>query len=109
MRRILVENARKKRSLRRDNCAERQALDQVEVTFCQRNEQLLALDQALERLEEIDKKKADLVKLRYFAGLTAPQAAEVLGVSVTTANRYWAYARAWLLEELHADEATTVD
>ena len=74
-------------------------LDQVEPCIS-RDEELLALDEALERLAGIDRGKANLVKLRYFAGLTIPQAAKALGISVTTANRYWAYARAWLHEEL---------
>ena len=61
---------------------------------------LLALDEALERFEKIDKPASDLIKLRYFAGLTIPQAADSLGISSTTADRYWAYARAWLHTEL---------
>ena len=61
---------------------------------------LIALDEALEKLSERDKVKADLVKLRYFAGLTIEQSAEVLSISATTAKRYWAYARAWLVREI---------
>jgi DNA-directed RNA polymerase specialized sigma24 family protein len=61
---------------------------------------VLALNEALERFEQVDRLKADLVKLRYFAGLTIPQAAETLGISDTTADRYWSYARAWLHSEL---------
>jgi RNA polymerase sigma factor (TIGR02999 family) len=103
MRRILVDQARKKRSLRRGGSAKRLALQQIEPAVISPDADLLALDEALHRLEALDRKKAELVKLRYFAGLTIPQAAKALGISVTTANRYWAYARAWLHEELHSD------
>ena len=103
MRRILVDNARKKQSLRRGGSAKRLALEHLEPTAIAPDENLLALDEALIRLEQLDKIKADLVKLRYFAGLTIPQAAKSLGISTTTANRYWTYARAWLHEELKSD------
>ena len=92
MRRILVENARSKKSLRRGGAAKRQSLSHIEVSSLSSDEQLLALDEAIRRLEQIDKAKADVVKLRYFSGLTVPQAANALGISVTTANRYWTYA-----------------
>jgi RNA polymerase sigma factor (TIGR02999 family) len=100
MRRILVDQARKKRALRRGGSAKRVALEQVEPATITDAGDLLALDDALYRLQELDPTKAGLVKLRYFAGLTIPQAAQALGISITTANRYWAYARAWLHEEL---------
>jgi RNA polymerase sigma factor (TIGR02999 family) len=103
MRRILVDQARKKRSLRRGGSAKRLAMQQIEPAIVSPDADLLALDEALHRLQALDRKKAELVKLRYFAGLTIPQAAKALGISVTTANRYWAYARAWLHEELHSD------
>jgi RNA polymerase sigma factor (TIGR02999 family) len=103
MRRILVDNARMKQSLRRGGSAKRLPLEQVEPSATSPDEKLLALDEALVHLEQLDKIKADLVKLRYFAGLTIPQAAKALGISTTTANRYWAYARAWLYEELRLD------
>jgi len=102
MRRILVDQARKKRTLRRGGSAKRLALEEVRLASSQ-DDSLVALDEALSRLEQLDKSKADLVKLRYFAGLSIPQAAKALGVSVSTANRYWAYARAWLHEELRDD------
>jgi RNA polymerase sigma factor (TIGR02999 family) len=104
MRRILVDSARKKQSLRRGGSAKRLPLENLEPSAIAPAENLIALDEALVRLEQLDKTKADLVKLRYFAGLTIPQAAKVLGVSTTTANRYWAYARAWLHEELKSDK-----
>jgi RNA polymerase sigma factor (TIGR02999 family) len=103
MRRILVEQARRKQTQRHGGLAKRVELDHVEPAAKCRDEDLLALDEALERLEQLDKVKAELVKLRYFAGLTIPQAANALGVSVTTANRYWTYARAWLHEALRSD------
>jgi RNA polymerase sigma factor (TIGR02999 family) len=103
IRRILVDNARRRLSECRGGSAQRRSLEQIEPAAAERNKDLLALNEALVRLEQTDKGKADLVKLRYFAGLTIPQAAQALGISVTTANRYWAYARAWLHEELQAD------
>jgi RNA polymerase sigma factor (TIGR02999 family) len=103
MRRILVDQARSKQTLRRGAAAQRVPLAEVEPAIVPRNDDLLALDDALRRLEQIDPTKAQLVNLRYFAGLSIPEAAKVLGVSVTTANRYWAYARAWLHEELRSD------
>jgi RNA polymerase sigma factor (TIGR02999 family) len=103
MRRILVESARRKHSLRRGGAAIRLPLDENQLACFSRDDQLLDLDEALARLEQIDKPKAELVKLRYFAGMTTPQAAQALGISITTANRYWAYARAWLHEELQSD------
>jgi RNA polymerase sigma factor (TIGR02999 family) len=104
MRRILVDNARTKESLRRGGSATRLPLEQLQPSAIVADENLLALDDALVRLEQLDKTKADLVKLRYFGGLTIPQAAKAIGVSTTTANRYWAYARAWLHEELKSDD-----
>ena len=103
MRRILVENARRKASLRRGRSGKRISLDHVQLALNDPSDDLLALDEALNRLEQLDATKAELVKLRYFAGFTIPQAAEALAISVTTANRYWVYARAWLHEELAKD------
>jgi RNA polymerase sigma factor (TIGR02999 family) len=100
MRRILVENARRKRSLKRGGDRQRLDLDVEQQIEVGRSEPLLALDEALNRLEARDPDKARLVKLRYFAGMTIEQAAETLAISVTTANRWWSYARAWLHEEI---------
>jgi RNA polymerase sigma factor (TIGR02999 family) len=106
MRRILVENARRKRSLKRGGDWVRQTLDSDALASPEADDELLALDEALEKLEREQPVKAQLVKLRYFAGLTQAQAAEVLGISMTTADRYWAYARAWLHQEIAGgDEA----
>jgi RNA polymerase sigma factor (TIGR02999 family) len=104
MRRILVENARRKRSRKRGGDRQRLDLDPEQPVAVERSEPLLALDEALERFGVRDPDKAQLVKLRYFAGLTIEQAAETLAISVTTANRWWTYARAWLHEEIRRGE-----
>jgi RNA polymerase sigma factor (TIGR02999 family) len=100
MRRILIDQARRKQSLRQGGGRERRPLEHVEIAAPEPSLDLLALGDALERFERVDALKATLVKLRYFAGLTIPQAADALGISATTADRYWAYARAWLHAEL---------
>jgi RNA polymerase sigma factor (TIGR02999 family) len=102
MRRVLIDNARRRHSQRRGGAAERRSLDGLEAAVPASDDELLAVDEALERLHKVDPPKAELVKLRYFGGLTIPEAAQALGISVTTANRYWTYARAWLHEELAA-------
>ncbi len=100
MRRILIDQARRRKSLRHGGGFDRKELDHAEVAAPEPDLDILALEEALERFETADPLKARLVKLRYFAGLTIPQAAEALGISTTTADRYWAYARAWLHAEL---------
>lgn len=100
MRRILVEGARRKRALKHGGDRVREELDVSQIRTPQLSEDLLALDEALTRLAETDKPAADVVNLRYFAGLTGKQTAEVLGVSERTADRIWAFARAWLLKAL---------
>jgi RNA polymerase sigma factor (TIGR02999 family) len=100
MRRILIESARRKRSPKYGGNLVRRDLDQVQLAAPELDEDLLALDDALNRLAEKDPLKAELVKLRHFAGLTVEQAAQALDISPTTANRYWAYARAWLHQEI---------
>jgi RNA polymerase sigma factor (TIGR02999 family) len=100
MRRILVESARKKRAVQRGGNRARVELDLVEPAAPKLSEDVLALNDALEKLEQTDRRKADLVKLRYFAGLTMQQAAEALGISLATAHRQWNYARAWLHQEI---------
>jgi RNA polymerase sigma factor (TIGR02999 family) len=98
MRRILVENARRRRSLKRGGGLVRQNLDDLQLAAPQPAEDLLALDDALDRLAVVDPVKAELVKLRYFAGMTIEEAADALGISSATAKRSWAYARAWLYQ-----------
>jgi RNA polymerase sigma factor (TIGR02999 family) len=102
MRRILIGNARQKHALKRGGEAKRVDLDAVELADRPPDDKLLALEDALVRLTEKDPVKAQLVKLRYFAGLTTQEAAAVLGISTATADRYWAYARAWLQNEIAA-------
>jgi RNA polymerase sigma factor (TIGR02999 family) len=102
MRRILVERARRRRSAERGVALQNTGLEPV-ILGTQRvasANDIMALDEALARLGEVDPKKAELVKLRFFAGLTTEQAALALGISRNTANRYWAYARAWLRLEI---------
>jgi RNA polymerase sigma factor (TIGR02999 family) len=98
MRRILVENARRKHSLKRGGDRAHQALDEAEVLAPEPREDLLALDGALTLLATTDRTAADLVQLRYFGGLSVADAAQVLGLSVRSAERIWTYTRVWLLE-----------
>ena len=100
MRRILVDQARQKQSQRHGGQRARRPLEQVQIAAAEPSQDVLALNEALERFEQIDPVKSELVKLRYFAGLSLPRAAESLGISRTTADRYWSYARAWLHAEL---------
>jgi RNA polymerase sigma factor (TIGR02999 family) len=107
MRRILVENARRKRRLKRGGNLARRPLDEAIVAAPDTPDDLIALDEALERLQRKDPQKCALVKLRFFAGLTGEQAAAALGVSVSTADRHWAYARAWLFREISGQGRST--
>jgi RNA polymerase sigma factor (TIGR02999 family) len=103
MRRILVENARRKSSLKRGGSRAREALDPDNLVVPQVPDELLALDEALSQLATTDPQAAELVHLRYFAGLTIKQAAEVLGISPRTADFLWAFARAWLLRKIEGE------
>ena len=100
MRRILIESARRKQRLKRGGGRQRLALEDADLAIEQPSENLIALDEALTKLAKEDRVVAELVKIRYFAGLTLGQTAELLGVSRRTADRYWAYARAWLYQEI---------
>ena len=100
MRRILVESARRKQRVKRGGDLEREPLEEDQIAAPSVDGDLIELDAALEKLQAKDSRKAELIKLRYFAGLTQQQAAEALGISVATADRDWAYARAWLLREM---------
>ena len=102
MRRILIDNARRKMSLKHGGDRQRINLDKAALKYDDdlSVDDLIALDEALSRLAEIDAIKSEVVKLRYFAGLSVEQTAEILEISPTTAKRYWAYARAWLLREI---------
>jgi RNA polymerase sigma factor (TIGR02999 family) len=103
MRRILIDQARQKLSQRRGAGRQREDLEHLQIAASEPSLDILAVNEALERFERVDPLKARLVNLRYFAGLTIPQAAEALGISATTADRHWAYARAWLHAELKKD------
>jgi RNA polymerase sigma factor (TIGR02999 family) len=100
MRRILVERARFKATFRRGGKRQRLDLDQIEPARDDRSHDLLALDEALHQLERHDAQAAQLVKLRYFAGLSHQQAAEALGIGRRAADRLWALARAWLYQQI---------
>jgi len=100
MRRILVENARRKQRKKHGGEHHRVGIEDVACPAGSDSEELLVLDNAITKLSEQEPLKADLVKLRYFAGLTSEQTAKALNVSKATADRYWAYARAWLLNEV---------
>jgi RNA polymerase sigma factor (TIGR02999 family) len=104
MRRILIGNARRKGRIRRGGARRRVDLHEGLITADANPDDLLDLDDALNRLAVLDPVRADLVKLRFFAGLTMPQAAAALGISLATAERYWAFARAWLFGELSANQ-----
>ena len=101
MRRILIESARRKSTQKRGGEQKRVELSEPLLIADEAAlEEILALDEALEKLEKKDQLKADLVKLRFYAGLTIEQSAKSLGISLTTAKTYWAYTRAWLLREV---------
>lgn len=100
MRRILVEQARRKRRVKHGGAFDRVEMDDERLVCSVPSDQLLALDEALARLGQEEPDKAQLVKLRFFAGMSVEEAAEVLGISRATASRSWTYARAWLHDAL---------
>ncbi len=104
MRRILVDNARRKRRVKAGGEVDRVGADLGRIEGPQKDDELLALEEALEKLSAEQERKAQIVKLRYFVGLTLEEAAEVLDISLATANRDWTYARAWLRRELSESE-----
>jgi RNA polymerase sigma factor (TIGR02999 family) len=104
MRRLLVEHARRKKRQKRGGGRQRVELEAAESLVQTPSEDLLALDEALTRLTAHDPIKAEVVKLRFFAGLTMPEIAQSLGLSLATVERYWTYARTWLYSELAGDE-----
>jgi RNA polymerase sigma factor (TIGR02999 family) len=103
MRRILINRARDKARQKRGGGWQRLELDRLVEAAGANEEETLAVDEALQRLEQHNKPCADLVKLRFFAGLTMDEAAAALGIAPRTAHRYWAFARAWLYDALHQD------
>ena len=100
MRRILVESARRKKRIKHGGQLERVDLDAVDVPLPLPADELIALDNALERLTEIDRRSAEVVKLCFFAGFSQEQAAKELGISLRTTERLWKFARAWLFSEV---------
>jgi RNA polymerase sigma factor (TIGR02999 family) len=106
MRRILIDNARRRKRLKRGGDLERVDLDDVAAAVTAPGEDLLDVDEALQALAAEDAVKAELVKLRFYAGLSVEEAAECLGISRATADRYWSYARAWLYDRLRAGNGT---
>ena len=100
MRRILIDTGRRKRALRHGGGQQRVDIQEVEIADTKQADDLLALNDALEKLAEEDSQKAELVKLRYFAGLTTVEAAAMLHVSIPTADHWWAYSRTWLFGEV---------
>ena len=106
MRRILIDNARRKKRLKRGGGRERVEIEYIDLATPSPPEDLLALDEALRKLESGDKTKAEIVKLRYFAGLTLEETASALNSSVATVHRHWRYARAWLRREIEKGNDT---
>jgi RNA polymerase sigma factor (TIGR02999 family) len=103
MRRILIERARRRMAAKRGGGAEPVDLDEVEIPSpASSDDELLAVNEALEKLAALDPRKAELVKLRYFVGMTFEEAATTLGIAVPTAKQWWAYARAWLTVEMRS-------
>lgn len=109
MRRILVEQARRKNRQKRGGDRRRLPLQSQEPTVRGPDIDILAVDEALTQLAAKHPEKAELVKMRYFAGLTLPEAASMLGISTATAERHWRYARAWLARQLRQDEASDLE
>jgi len=103
MRRILIDNARRKNRLKRGGRQQKVDLQKVDIAMNSPSTDVIALDEAISKLAQEDPIKADLVKLRYFAGLTIEQSADILRISRATAERYWSYARAWLFHEITKD------
>lgn len=101
MRRILIDRARRKQAQKHGGGKEHVDVDGVDIPAPADDEELLAVNDALDRFAKVDAQKAELVKLRYFVGMTIEEAAAVLGVSEPTAKRWWAYAKAWLFEEIN--------
>jgi len=104
MRRILVDNARRKRAARHGGGQHRVDMPEIASAAKENDDRVLAVDEALEKFAALDPEKAELVKLRYFVGMTIEEAAKALGISERTAKRYWTFARAWLHEEIKAQQ-----
>lgn len=106
MRRILIDRARRKQAIRHGGEQERVDSADLDFAISAPDDELMAVNDALEKFALRDKQKAELVKLRYFVGLTTAEAAEVLAISIPTADRWWNYSRAWLFEEIERELKT---
>jgi RNA polymerase sigma factor (TIGR02999 family) len=104
MRRILIDRARRKHAARHGGGQQRVDIADIEIAAAEKDDQLLAVNDALEKFTAVDPAKADLVKLRYFVGMTIEEAAAALDISPPSAKRHWTYARAWLRHELTAGQ-----
>ena len=104
MRRILIDNARRKRALRHGGGQQRIEMEGVEIAAPGGDDEMLAVNEALEKLASQNKVEAELIKLRYFVGMTLDEAAEALGISPRSADNYWAHARAWLFREIKSEK-----
>jgi len=107
MRRILLNRARDKGRTKRGGQFQRVDLDKIELALDAPNDDLMAIDEAIARLAEENPECANVVKMRFFAGLSIDEVAAAMGVSASTAKRHWAYARAWLFDAIQADDAET--
>jgi len=105
MRRILIDRARRKRARRHGGGQRRVNVEEVEIAADAEDDRVLAISDALDKFAARDKVKAELVKLRYFVGMTIEESAQVLGISEPTAKRYWVYARAWLYNEINKTDS----
>lgn len=103
MRRILIDNARRKQAQRHGGGQQRLDINDVEIASPDKSDELIAMNDALEKFAAQEKQKAELVKLRYFAGLTIEESAQLLGISAPTAKRWWAYSRAWLFHQIQTE------
>ena len=108
MRRILIDRARRKRAMRHGGGQQALDVDELEIAAPQPDDELLAVNDALEKFSQTEPRKAELVKLRYFVGLSLDESAEVLGVSHPTAKRWWTFARAWLFDEIERARETAI-
>ena len=107
MRRILIDRARDKGRMKRGGDFQRLDLNKIEIATYTHDDDLLALDEAIERLAGENQEFADLVKMRFFAGLSVEEAGTAMGLSARTARRHWAYSRAWLFKDLRHDDTPT--
>jgi RNA polymerase sigma factor (TIGR02999 family) len=102
MRRILIDSARRKQAARHSGGKQRLDIEEIEIVAPAKEDELLAINEALEEMGTVDKQKAELVKLHYFVGLTMEECADVLSISVPTARRWWNYSRAWLYQKIQS-------